>query len=256
MPGAPQRIEYGIDPSQFVELSLPATSAAQPVPVVVIIHGGFWRDAFDLSLGRPLAGTLPARGLAALNIEYRRVGNGGGDPATLDDVAAAIDTLAGPAGAAASKSDVALDLERVVTVGHSAGGHLAVWAATRTAPAVALAAAVSQAGVLDLRTAAADRLGGGAVQAFLGGEPDELGDRYDAASPIERLPVGVPVLCVHGRSDTIVPLSQSEGFVEAALAAGDDAELTVVDGDHFVVIDPAGAAWTAVLEWIDATLNQ
>lgn len=255
MPTAPQRIEYGTDPSQFVELSLPAATTAQPIPVVVIIHGGFWRDSFDLSLGRPLAETLPSRGLAALNIEYRRVGNGGGDPATLDDVAAAIDSLAGPAGAAASKSGVTLDLARVVTVGHSAGGHLAVRAATRADPAVALAAAVSQAGVLDLRTAAADRLGGGAVQALLGGEPAELAARYDAASPIERLPIGVPVLCVHGRSDAIVPLSQSEAFVEAAEAAGDDAELTVVDGDHFVVIDPTSAAWTVVLDWIDATVR-
>ncbi len=251
MGSSPQRVEYGSDAAQFVELSLPEPEVA-PVPVAVIVHGGFWRDAFDLSLGRPLAATLPQQGWAALNIEYRRVGSGGGDPATFDDVGAAIDVLAGAAGDAASRAGVELDLQRVVAIGHSAGGHLAVWAASRPDPRVAVAAAVSQAGVLDLRAAAADRLGGGAAQAFLGGEPGELPERYDAASPIEQLPLGVPVLCVHARDDGIVPLSQSEGFVAAATAVGDDAELTAVDGDHFVVIDPASAAWSIVLDWIDS----
>ena len=251
----PQRVEYGTDPAQFVELSLPAPApGARPIPVAVIIHGGFWRDAFDLSLGRPLAWTLPRRGWAALNIEYRRVGSGGGDPTTLDDVGAAIDVLAGPVGDLAGQAGVPLDLARVVTIGHSAGGHLAAWAATRVDPVVAVAGAVAQAGVLDLRTAATDQLGGGATQAFLGGEPDDIPDRYAAASPIERLPLGVPILCVHGRDDAIVPLTQSEAFVTAATAAGDAAELAVVEGDHFVVIDPAKAAWAIVLDWIDSAV--
>lgn len=249
----PQRVEYGPDASQFVELSLPApTPGAPPVPVAVIIHGGFWRDSFDLSLGRPLAESLPPLGWAALNIEYRRLGGGGGAPATLDDVGAAIDVLAGQVGDVANRAGVPLDLARIVTIGHSAGGHLAVWAATRTDPRVGLAGAVSQAGVLDLRAAAADRLGGGAAQELLGGEPDEISDRYDEASPIEQLPIGIPLLCVHGRDDAIVPLAQSETFVAAATAAGDTAELAVVDGDHFVVIDPASATWRTVLEWIQS----
>jgi acetyl esterase/lipase len=237
----PQVVRYGDDPSQFAELSVPA--GRREVPVAVVIHGGFWRQRFDLSLGRPLAATLPARGWAALNIEYRRVDGGGGYPATLDDVSAAIDALAGV--------DAALDLRSVVTIGHSAGGHLAAWSATRRDPAVPVTAVVSQAGVLDLRRAAVDQLGAGATQTLLGGDPAEVPERYDDASPIERLPLGVPVLCVHGRADTNVPFSQSEDFVAAARTAGDDAELQAVDGDHFVVIDPTSDAWASVLRWLD-----
>ena len=234
-------VRYGDHPAQFVELTVPA--GGQEAPVAAVIHGGFWRQRYDLSLGRPLAATLPARGWAALNIEYRRVDGGGGYPATLDDVAAAIDALA--------DVDAALDLRSVVTIGHSAGGHLAAWAATRRDPAVPVTGVVSQAGVLDLRRAALDRLGAGATQAFLGGDPSQVPERYDDASPMERLPLGVPVLCVHGRADTNVPISQSEDFVAAAKTAGDDVELQAVDGDHFVVIDPTSDAWARVLRWLD-----
>ena len=237
----PHVISYGEDPANVAELSLPAEDG--PAPVAVIIHGGFWRQRYDLSLGHPLASTLPGRGWAALNIEYRRVGGGGGYPGTLDDVAAAIDALAAV--------DADLDLDTVVTIGHSAGGHLAAWAATRRDPTVAVTGVVSQAGVLDLRAAAADDLGAGATQAFLGGRPDDVPERYDMASPVEHVPLGVPVLCVHGRADANVPFTQSEDFVAAALAAGDDAELEAVDGDHFVVIDAASDAWTIVLRWLD-----
>ena len=235
-----QKHRYGTDPSQFAELTLP--EGGEAVPLAVIIHGGFWRAQYALSLGRPLAATLPTCGWAAWNVEYRRVGNGGGYPATLDDVAAAIDALA--------DLDAPLDLSRVVTIGHSAGGHLAAWAATRDEPVVAVTGVVSQAGVLDLRQSAADRLGGGATQELLGGEPAAVGERYDEASPIEHLPLGVPILCVHGRDDSIVPISQSDAFVTAAVAAGDDAELAAVEGDHFVVIDPEHEAWTLVLDWL------
>ena len=123
-----QTIRYGDHPAQFAELTVP--DGPGPWPVAVVIHGGFWRRQYDLSLGRPLAETLPLEGWAALNIEYRRVGDGGGYPATLDDVGAAIDALA--------DVDAPLDLGRVVTIGHSAGGHLAAWAATRDDPVVAV----------------------------------------------------------------------------------------------------------------------
>lgn len=239
-----REVRYGADPSQFAELSIPLGTDGPP-PVAVVIHGGFWRSAYDLSLGRPLAATLPPRGWAALNVEYRRVGGGGGFAATLADVAAAIDALAALV--------EPLDLTRVVTIGHSAGGQLAAWAATRVDAAVAVTAVVAQAGVLDLRRAAADRLGNGATQAFLGGEPSDVPERYDVASPIEQLPLGVPVLCIHGRGDANVPLSQSEAFVAVATASGDDAELITVDGDHFVLIDPASGAWSTVLDWLDGS---
>ncbi|MGQ0574766.1 MAG: alpha/beta hydrolase, partial [Pseudonocardia sp.] len=150
--GPPVRLEYGPDRSQFGELTLPAGDG--PLPVVVVVHGGFWRSAFGLELGRPLAVDLANAGFAAWNIEYRRIGNGGGWPATFDDVAAAVDLLAGPGGDAAGGR---LALDRVAAVGHSAGGHLAAWLAARpglpagapgAAPRVALRGAVSQAGVL------------------------------------------------------------------------------------------------------------
>jgi acetyl esterase/lipase len=235
-----RRIDYGADPSQYGELSLPEGT---PRGVVVVIHGGFWKSAYDASLGRPLAAGLAAGGWGAWNLEYRRVGDGGGAPATFDDVAAGIDRLA----------DLDLDLSTVVTLGHSAGGHLAAWAATRGRGGawperVPVTAVVSQAGVLDLRAAADDGLGGGAVRALLGHEPTDADDRYD---PLRQLPAGVPLWCVHGRDDAIVPLSQSASYVDAALAAGDRAELVEVDGDHFVVIDPASAAWARILGILD-----
>lgn len=237
---------YGDDPSQFAELSLPAGT---PRGVVVVIHGGFWKSAYDLSLGRPLAADLAARGWAVWNLEYRRVGSGpggdGGSPATLDDVAAGIDALADVPG---------LDPSTVVTLGHSAGGHLAAWAASRgrfdrwRPERVPVTAVVSQAGVLDLRTAYDEGLGGGAVEAFLGHRP---GPGDDPADPTRQLPLDVPVWCVHGRDDDIVPISQSEDYVAAARAAGARAELVRVDGDHFVVIDPASPAWASTLAILD-----
>ena len=155
-------VRYGDDPSQFAELTLPT---GDPRGVVVVIHGGFWRAQYDCSLGRPLAASLVEHGWAAWNLEYRRVGNGGGVPETLDDVAAGIDALADVDG---------LDTTRVITLGHSAGGHLATWAASRgrferwQPERVRVTGVVAQAGVLDLRAAHALGLGDGAVEGFLG----------------------------------------------------------------------------------------
>ncbi|GAA1915035.1 alpha/beta hydrolase [Nocardioides lentus] len=238
-----QEIAYGEGPSQFGELTRPEGTSRG---VVVVIHGGFWRSEYDLSLGRPLVASLVAEGWTAWNLEYRRVGSGdgggGGVPATLDDVAAGIDALA----------DVTdLDTSTVITLGHSAGGHLAAWAAGRAATGrwgdvrVPVTAVVSQAGVLDLTAGADEGLGGGAVQAFVGAPP---GPSYDEVDPRRQLPLPVPVRCVHGSGDTIVPPAQSTTYVEAARAAGADAEEVVVDGDHFVVIDPDSEAWTRTLE--------
>jgi acetyl esterase/lipase len=235
----PDRIAYGDDPAQWGELHRPPGRSRG---VVVVVHGGFWRARYDASLGTPLAEDLAARGWTAWNLEYRRVGEGagggGGWPATCDDVAAGIDRLA----------DVReLDLSGpIVALGHSAGGHLATWAASRGRheqwrPArVGVTAVVSQAGVLDLRRAHDDGLGSGAVADFLGGPP---GPASDAADPRQQLPLDVPVLCVHGRQDDVVPLVQSESYVDAARAAGARAELLVVDGDHYTVVDPGSDAW-------------
>lgn len=242
--GVPTSIAYADGAHRFGELTLPAGDARG---VVVVVHGGFWRHAYDLSLGRPLAADLAASGLAAWNIEYRRVGGGGGWTATFDDVAAAVDALAGPVQEAAGGR---LPLDRVVALGHSAGGHLAAWLAARpglppgapgASPLVTLRGAVSQAGVLDLVDAAERGVGGGAVSDLLGGSPAAVPDRYALASPIARIPIGVPVIGVHGTADANVPLRQTERF---AAASGERA-VVLPSVDHFAVIDPATAAWSA-----------
>lgn len=238
-----RKVTYGSDPSQYGELFLPA---GEPRGVVVVIHGGFWRAEYAADLGQPLAGSLAQQGWAAWNIEYRRVGGGegggGGAPATFDDVAAAIDKLA----------DLDVDTSTVVTLGHSAGGHLATWAAARGRydwpEQVAVTHVVSQAGVLDLVASEEEGLGGGAARALLGHQPTVADERYD---PAQQLPLDVPVWCVHGRDDTIVPLSQSTEYAVAATAAGAAAEVVEVDGDHFVVIDVASDAWTRTLAVLD-----
>jgi acetyl esterase/lipase len=238
------RHRYGSHFHQYADLFLPA-EAEGAVPVAVLLHPGFWREQYTLETSQDLARDLARRGWAAWNVEYRRVGevSEGGYPATLEDVAAAIDAL--------RDLDSPLDLARVVSVGQSAGGPLALWAATRDAPAVPLAGAVSQAGMPDLRAADRENLGDGAATAFMGGHADDMPDAYAAASPIERLPLGVPQLLVHGDADDVVPASQSTTYAEAARAAGDEVDLVVRPGeDHFVHMDPAGGAWGDVVAWL------
>jgi acetyl esterase/lipase len=243
--GGATRHSYGADPSQFGDLYLP--DGVRQRGVAVIIHGGFWRARYDLTLGAPLAADLAARGYPAFNLEYRRVGANGGWPNTLDDIAAGIDLLAA----------LAVHPSRVVAIGHSAGGQLAVWAAARaklpasvpgSAPKVPVTAVVSQAGVLDLATAANSGVGGTAAADFLGGTPAEVPERYAVADPIGQLPLDVPVLCVHSRADENVPFSQSTAYVAAARAAGATADLVEVGGDHFTVIDPTSSAWLTVVD--------
>jgi acetyl esterase/lipase len=220
------RHSYGDDPSQFGELFGSG-------PVAVVIHGGFWRDRYDRTLMHALCEDLAARGWAAWNIEYRRLGSGGGVPETLDDVAAAIDCLAGLDG---------VDRSRVVTIGHSAGGHLAAWAATRENPPVAVTAVVSQAGVLDLRRAWELGLSNDVVRESLRVDIENA----RLASPIERLPLGVPALLTHGGRDDIVPLEISQRFAKAS-----GATLVVEpDEDHFGHLDPGNPLWHAVVKWL------
>lgn len=243
--GSTRRLTYGDDPSQWADLTLPEGT---PRGVVVVVHGGFWRPEYGAELGEPLAADLVGRGWATLNVEYRRVGAGGGYPATLDDVAAAVDLLRGRG----------LDDGPVVTLGHSAGGHLATWAAARTrferwSGGVEVTHVVSQAGVLDLAHAAREGLGAGAVVALLGGTPEELPDAYDLADPTRHLPLDQPVWAVHAPDDLQVPYAQSTDYVAAATAAGGTATLVEVTGGHFDVIDTGSPAWrriVAVLEEI------
>jgi acetyl esterase/lipase len=242
----PERHPYGLARSQFGELTLPAGDA--PAPVAVVLHGGFWRAQYGRRLMHPLCADLVARGWAVFNLEYRRLGrlSGGGFPRTLDDVAAAVDHLA----ELPAHDPGRLDARRVVTIGHSAGGQLATWLATRERPRVAVTAVVAQAGVLDLRLADELGLSRGVVRRFLGGGPDAVPERYAAASPAERLPLGVPALLTHGGRDDIVPPVMSERFADAARAAGDTVELVTDPGaGHFEHLDPAHGLWRAVVEW-------
>jgi pimeloyl-ACP methyl ester carboxylesterase len=241
-----ERHRYGRRAAQHGELRVP--EAAGPPPVAVLIHGGFWRSGYDLHLMDALVDDLVGRGWATWNLEYRRLGRraGGGYPMTLDDVAAGIDLLAPLARGGR------LDLRGVVAIGHSAGGQLAAWAATRPAPRVALCGVVAQAGVLDLGLAHAQDLGGGAVARLLGGRPGEVPERYAAASPAQRLPLGVPVLLTHGADDRTVPAALSTSIAAAARAAGDEVELVVVPGAaHMGHLDPGGALWQAVVAWLE-----
>lgn len=249
----PTRVSYGDDESQYADLYRPAPvttggqANGQAKGVVVVIHGGFWRADYDATLGAPLALSLAENGWAAWNLEYRRVDGGGGWPATFDDVAAGIDALA----------EHTSEAERacVLTLGHSAGGHLATWAAARGRydwpERVAVTGVVSQAGVLDL-AAALDNPTARAHVVALMGDDDPTSEAYRRADPTQQVPLDVPVRCVHGRGDTIVPISQSRSYVGAATEAGADAALVEVDGDHFTVIETADPAWATILEELEA----
>jgi len=241
-----ETIRYGDEGPQYLDLTRPDGVTAPPV--VVLVHGGFWSAQFNLTLMEPLVPSLVAEGWAVANIEYRSLPvQGSGWPGTFEDAAAAVDALAEVPG---------LGLDQVITLGHSAGGHLAVWLAGRAQlpegapgrePRVRLAGAVSQAGVLDLVAAADQRLGGGAVQSLLGGGPARVPDRYAAGSPIAQLPIGLPVELVHGSVDRNVPVDQSRRYETAARDVGDPVTFTEVPGDHFDIIDPSTEAWAACL---------
>ena len=245
---SPAVVRYGTHESQFCELTIPKDAAA--APVVVLVHGGFWKAAYGLDFMRPLAVDLKQRGYASWNVEYRRVGQrDGGYPNTLLDVASAIDRLASMDGVDR------LDLGRVAVVGHSAGGHLALWCAAREAipdgrpgsgPLVRPRVAIGLAAVVDLVEAAADGLGTNATQNLLGGEPAAVPDHYAAAQP-DLVARTARIVLIHGDLDGTVPLSQS--------LAGRDlgVELVVIPGaDHFDVIDPTHEAWAQALRVLES----
>ncbi len=226
------------------------SGSSSSLPTVVLVHGGYWRPGFDRSLEDALAADLAGRGFLIWNIDYRPSADPW--PATLSDVAAGFDHVT--TGRHADR----VDPTRVAVVGHSAGGHLALWLASRTrlpqgapgsmvsGPRVALA--VPQAPVASFRRASKERLGGGAVDALLGGSPAQVPDRLAAADPIALLPSGVRTVLIHGTGDKIVPISQSEDYVAAATAKGGDARLVRVPGGHFEHLDPGSPACAALRE--------
>ena len=239
----PERHPYGTARCQFGELFAPAGDG--PWPVAVVLHGGFWKAQYGRKLMRPLCADLAGRGWAAFNVEYRRLGrlSGGGFPRTLDDVAAAVDHLA--------------DLPHGSTLRASSRSGTrpeGIWRRglrpVRT-PRVSVTGVVSQAGVVDLRLASQLGLSRGVVHRFIGGTPAAAPERYAAASPAERLPLGVPLLLTHGGRDEIVPPVMSERFAAAALACGDRVDLVIEpEEDHFGHLDPDNPLWRAVTAWL------
>lgn len=249
-PPAGVRLSYGPGEYHFADLRLPA--GAGPHPVVIGIHGGYWRARYGLDYFGHVCAALTAAGIATWNIEYRRLGNaGGGWPGTFQDVAHAADHLRQIAG------PYSLDLSSVVAVGHSAGGHLALWLAGRhrisaDSPLhdpipLPLAGVVSLAGVTDLRRGYILRLSDFVVNDFLGGSPESYPDRYAATSPIELLPLGVRQRLISGDADVNVPPELSQRYYEAARAAGDPADLMMLPGvDHFEIVDPRSSVWPTI----------
>jgi len=254
---------YGPDPSQFADRYRPA--GERRPGTVLLLHGGWWGPKFGADHLAGAAADLARRGWVAWNIEYRRLGLAGGYPSTLEDVAAAIDSLG---------THGEVDLGRVVAIGHSAGGHLATWAAGRAklatgapgagpgapsagpgapgaAPVVGITGVISLAGVVDLEAAAHQKLGNGAVLELLGGGPGQWPERYAVADPLGQVPIPAAVRCVHARADDRVPFAQSVTYVEAARAAGQDAGLLEVGGDHFTVADPLSPTWPTVVEALE-----
>ena len=249
-PCADRATAFGPAPQQVAELRLPR--GLGPHPVVILIHGGCWQAQWGFDHVRSLAAALRAEGWAVWSLEYRRLGDpGGGWPGPLEDVARGADHLREVAGTHS------LDLERVVAVGHSAGGQLALWLAGRHrlprdsslhAPSpLRLRGVVSLAGITDLRAGAEAGVCGDAIRQLLGGGPPDPPDRLGLASPIELVPLGVPVRLVCGARDPIVPMEQARAYEAAATRAGDTVAVEVVENvGHFELVNPSSSAWPTV----------
>lgn len=247
-PKADHRIAWGSDPLQFGDLRLP--QGAGPHPVVIVVHGGCWFAEYDLSHLAAFCDRLTRAGMATWSLEYRRIGNAGGAwPGTFQDVAQGTDYLRELA------KKYPLDLNRVIAIGHSAGGQLALWLAARhnlpkdsllyTAAPLPLQGVVALAAISDMRRYRPDC--GDSVTKLLGGAPDQVDNRYSQTSPLEMLPLKIPVTLIHGAKDRIVPPEQSRAFAAAARAKGDQATLTMLDNaGHFELVSPQAAEWPAI----------
>lgn len=233
---ADARVPYGSDPMQFGDLRLPRGEAT--FPLVVNVHGGYWQAIYNLVHAGHLCADLAEHGIASWNVEYRRLGDPGGDwPGPLDDVVQAVEHVRVLAG------EYPLDLDRVVLMGHSAGGQLALLAGRQTT--VPLRGIVSLAGVVDLREI--DRIGddNGLVRRLLGAGPDEAPDRWRQGSPRELLPLGFRYVLGCGTED--VHWEPNRVTAADANAAGDDVELLALEGaGHFELVDPLAPEWAVV----------
>jgi acetyl esterase/lipase len=246
-------VSYGPLADHVADLWLPPDEMAAPAALILFLHGGFWRSAYDRRHTGPFAEAMAADGFAVCSPEYRRVGQpSGGWPGTFDDIRSAVTTLpallAQAAGGRIGRIG-RIDRERVVLAGHSAGGHLALWAAGPLGgvPVPAAGAVISLAGVSDLAACYRQGLGSNAARDLLGGSPEDFPDRYAAADPSGAIPIGVPVSLIHGTADDRVPWEQSRDFGDRASAAGDEVSRVLLPGTgHFELIDPLSAAWPSV----------
>ena len=252
-------LSYGNGPQQFGQLRLPGGKG--PFPVVIVVHGGCWSAPFDLQHISPLATAITGLGFATWSLEYRRLGDeGGGWPGTFEDVAAGTDFLYTIA------ENYSIDLDRVIAVGHSAGGHLALWLASRphlpqgavlfrTNP-LPIRGIISLAGVGDLSLAVETKICGDAVQKLMGGTASEVPKRYAQGSPVQLLPLNVPQILVQGSLDPIVPLESVETYYHSAKEKGDDVSLVKIESaGHFEMIMPQTTAWSEIRKAILDLMN-
>jgi acetyl esterase/lipase len=249
-------VHYGADPLQVADLWVPA--GAGPHPTVLMVHGGCWQtDIADRNIMNWIAEDLRRRGIAVWNIDYRGVDRpGGGYPGTFQDVAAAADALR------AYAARYHLDLSHLVAIGHSAGGHLALWLAGRprlphgsplhSARPLAVHEAISLGGLPDLEEAARSENGCGneVIGRLTGG--------HFADTSVPRLaPLGLPQVLINGRQDRIIPLAYAEGYAAPMRAAGDDVRVRVFESTgHVELVAPESTAWAAAVEEIQRALHR
>lgn len=240
--------KYGSEEYQEGDLYIPYTK--KPIAVICLFHGGFWQMPHDREQLTPLAVNFAKKGFAVWNVEYRRIGAGGGGwRGTFDDATASINHLV----RLKEKYDL-LDISKTIIIGHSAGGHLAIWRSKQveTKPY----AVVGLAPITDLEKTFGTKTGKKAVSALLNGSPDEHPKRYALHSPIKMLPIGVRQLIIHGDRDEYVPVEWARNFVACSRNAGDTIDYIEVDnGGHMDYLDPNSEAISRLQDWLIKTVN-